>query len=256
MIRDTPPKSRRAKSLGWVAMALLFALFGYSFMALRAALDEREALPAALASIESAGQEARQERQTLDLLGEVLERSIERMKRLREAATSPGAGPFTKEVPARWQAEITDERERLQIDQAFLSQLASAATGPAASLVTALRDQLTVEDFAWETVGQYLAARHEQAPAAREDELLRRFALELAQIGRAVSAYGDILRTATGRNARQAIDDDARLRALMTRAGDTKRAIGVHMAILIVDLLFLAVLLALRFDPRLGRRRA
>jgi hypothetical protein len=247
MFKDLRAKLDSRRLLGWVALAVLLSGLGFTLSGLKAALDEREALPAALDRLESAGLGVRQDRRTLDTLGEVLERSTGRMALLTEAATSPSAAPMPDEELAHWRRVIVEERARVQNDQGLLSQLAQGTSGLLARMLATLRAELDEEDHAWAVIERYLAGRHDNAPAAREDELLREFAASLMKIGQSFLAFQERLREATNANRRVADADGARLSTLVARSALSQRAIALYLALSIGGLLLLAALiLALR----------
>jgi hypothetical protein len=241
MLKDLLTKLRSRRLLGCVALALLLSGTGYTLARLKSALDEREALPAALDRLESAGLAARQDRRTLETLGDVLERSTSRMALLTEGGTIRSSAPLPDEERAHWQRVIAEERSRIQNDQGLLAQLAQGTKGLLGSMVGTLRQQLSEEDHAWAIVEQHFAARHDHALSARDDELLREFAASLMKIGQSVSAYQDRLREASNTISRVATLDDARLSALLARAAVAQRSIALYLTISAGALLLLAV---------------
>jgi hypothetical protein len=247
---------RSPRLLGWGVMVLLATAFGFSFAGLKVALDQREAFPAALDRLEKAGLATRQERRTLDVLGDVFERSTARIAILTEAGTSPSAAPLGDQELLRWRRDIGEQRARAQNDLAFLALLSGGTPGMLAGLVKPLHDQLDEEDRAWEVVAQYLAARHDGSSAAREDELLRQFSSSLMRISQAVSAFRQRIHYAAARNARVAGEDDARLNVLLAQVEYTKQSITMYQAIGIVTLVLLAVALGAMFLPWFVGREA
>jgi hypothetical protein len=256
MIKDMLPKRHRRRLLGWVVLALLASALGYAVAGLKAALDERETLPESLDRLENAGLAVRRERRTIDILGEVLERSTARIALLTKTGTSPGAAPLPDQELALLSREIAQARARVRNDQGLLSQLAPGTAGLLGRMVETLRQELDHEDHTWEVVAQYLAARHDNTSAMREDELLREFAASLMKIGQSVSVYQEGLREASAANSRMAREDDARLTTLLLSAAHAQRSVALHMALALGTFLLLAVALAaMILSSRVGRKR-
>jgi hypothetical protein len=241
MLKDLLTKVRRRALLGCVALALLASGLGYTFGSLKAALDERATLAESLDRVERAGLAGRQERLTLDTLGDVLERSSARITLLTKAGTRASAAPLPDEERAQWTRAIDEERAQVRNDQGLLGQLAQVTTGPLGRMVELLRQQVAEEDHAWDVVARSLAAHPENTSAVREDEFLRELAASLMKIGQWVSAYQEGLREA---NRRLAHEDDARLGALLARTERLNRSIARCLVLSIGALLLLAAVLA------------
>jgi hypothetical protein len=256
MIEDTLPKPWRRKLPGWVALAVITTGCAYALAGLKAALDEREALPASLDRLESAGLAMRQERRTMEILGEVVERSTARIASLAAAGMRPGAAPPSDRELAHWSDVITEERGRVRNDHGLLSELARGTNGHLARMVETLCQQLDEEDHAWETVARGLAARRDNTPTAKDDGLFGEFAATLRKLSQTVSDYRERLREASEANNRMAHDDDARLSALLVRAARSQRSVALYLILSIAGLLLLAAALAVMIvSARAGGKR-
>jgi hypothetical protein len=256
MVKDMLPKPWRRRLPGGVALALITAGCAYALAGLKAALDEREALPASLDRLESAGLAVRQERRTLELLGEVVERSTARIASLARAGTRSAAAPLSDGELAQWADVLTEERAQVRNDQGLLSELARGTDGHLARIVETLRQQLDAEDHAWEIVARCLSARRHNTPTARDDELFREFAATLSKLSQTVSAYQERLREASEASSRLAHEDDARLSALLVRAARSRRSVALYLILSVAGLLLLAAALAVMIvAARAGGRR-
>jgi hypothetical protein len=244
MIQDTLPKPWRRRLPGWVALAVITTGCAYALAGLKAALDEREALPASLDRLESAGLAMRQERRTLEILGDVVERSTRRIASLAAAGMRPGAAPPSDRELGEWSDVIAEERARARNDQGLLSELARGTNGRLAIMVETLRQQLDEEDHAWEIVARCLAARRDNTPPAQDDGLFRQFAASLRKLSQTVSAYQERLREASEANDRMVHEDDARLSGLLVRAARSQRSVALYLILLIAGLFLLAAALA------------